>query len=99
MLPMMVYFIGLRARRAVGTDLCQICVTAAAGAVSHVLRGNVDPVLTGIVLVSSLLGARLGASTTARVHSLHMRRYFGLFTICVGLIVCYTFLRRLHHMP
>jgi uncharacterized membrane protein YfcA len=99
MLPMMVYFIGLRAQRAVGTDLCQICVTAAAGAVSHAFRGNVDPVLAGIVLASSLAGARLGASTTAKVHGLRLRLYFGLFTIAVGLVVCYTFLRRVHLMP
>jgi uncharacterized membrane protein YfcA len=99
MLPIMIYFIGLRAQRAVGTDLCQICFTAGVGAVSHAVRGNVDPVLAGIVLLGSLIGARLGASATNRVGSLHLRRCFGLFAIMVGLFVFYTFLRKAKILP
>jgi len=93
MLPFMMYFVGMRAQRAVGTSLCQICFTAAVGAASHAFRGNVDPILAAVVLTGSLVGARLGASTTSRVHSRNLRQYFGLFALAVGLLVGITFIR------
>jgi hypothetical protein len=95
MLPFMMYFIGIKAHRAVGTSLCQICFTAAFGAVIHARLGNVDPILAIVVLAGSLVGARLGASTTSKVHSLHLRRYFALFSVAVGLVVGISFIREL----
>jgi hypothetical protein len=97
MVPFMMYFMGLRAQRAVGTSLCQICFTAAVGAASHALHGNVDPVLALVILTASLAGARLGASTTSHVKSLHLRRYFGLFAMVVGVLVLISFIREVLH--
>ncbi len=99
MMPMMIYLIGLRAQRAIGTDLCQICVTAATGAANHAFRGNVDPLLAGIVLVSALAGARMGASTTVKVKGLHLRFSFGVFSMIVGVVVCVTFVRKTFFLP
>lgn len=94
MMPFMMYIVGLKTQRAVGTSLCQICFTAAVGAVTHAFHGHVDAMLVIVVLAWSLIGARLGASTSSLIPSATLRRYFGLFVLVVGLVVCVSFLHK-----
>jgi uncharacterized membrane protein YfcA len=88
MLPFMVVVLRVPTRLAVACALVAGIPSLLAGATSHVVLGNVDPVALAALLVGALPLAWVGARTTGRVSPAAVRRVvLGLLTVsCAGLV-------------
>ena len=88
MSPALIYLIGLPTSVAIGTDLFQIIFTAGYGAITHLLKGNIDFILVGCILVGSLVGSQLGAILNKKLRGAHIRYYFSLLIfLAAGIIL------------
>jgi len=78
LVPTLIYAVGLPTRAAIGTSLFHMIFLSTFGTFTHAHKGNVDPVLAALLLVGSIIGARIGASTTRRVRGARLRYWFSL---------------------
>ena len=76
--PILIYWVGTSTRFAVGTSLLVILINAVIGTVAHALRDNVSLTLVCLLLVSSTLGASLGAALHHRLKAHQVRLYLSL---------------------
>lgn len=67
--PALIYLIGIPTSLAIGTGLFQIIFTSAYGAITHLLKWNIDFKLVGCILIGSQLGAVLHNNTRGIVLS------------------------------
>jgi len=58
--PALIYLIGIPTSLAIGTGLFQIIFTSAYGAITHLLKGNIDFKLVVCILTGSIIGSQLG---------------------------------------
>jgi len=65
--PALVYVVGASTHVAVGTDLVEIVVSGAYGALRHSIEGNVDLMAVLFMLVGAMFGAQIGSIATAYV--------------------------------
>ncbi len=65
--PALVYVVGASTHVAVGTDLVEIVVSGAYGALRHSIEGNVDMMAVLFMVLGALLGAQVGSIATAYV--------------------------------
>lgn len=86
LMPVLVYVIGCPTIVAIGTDLFQIIFTAGYGAFTHSMKGNVDLLLVGLMLVGCTIGAHIGASLTGRFDATRVRGGFAALAF-VGVVV------------
>jgi uncharacterized protein len=87
MIPLMTAFAGLSQREAHGTSLVAIVFTAAVGAFTYYLHGSVDWLAALILGISAIFFARLGAMYAHSLPERKLRRGFGVFLICVSLLL------------
>jgi hypothetical protein len=66
------------------TSNFMISVTAAASAGAYFLRGNIDPLMAGIVAVGSVVGSVLGARILMRVSNEKLRILFIVVLLLLG---------------
>lgn len=87
--PMLIYWVGCSTRMAVGTSLFVVVLSSIAGTVAHGVRGNISLSLVALILVSSTVGAYLGAALHHRLKAHHIRMYFSyvLFAALAVIIV------------
>jgi hypothetical protein len=78
MSPALIYLIGIPTSLAIGTGLFQIIFTSAYGAITHLLKGNIDFKLVGYILTGSLIGSQLGVRIHNNIRGAHVRYYFSL---------------------
>jgi len=76
--PTLIYWVGCSTRMAVGTSLLVVVISAVAGTLAHALRGNVSLTLVALLLVSSTIGAYLGAAVHHRLKAYHVRLYLAV---------------------
>lgn len=72
---------------AVGTSLLVIVMNSAAGLVGYASHVSIDPPLTGIVAISTILGAILGGLLSTRASAKLLKRMFSLLVIAVAAYV------------
>lgn len=65
--PALVYVVGASTHVAVGTDLVEIVVSGAYGALRHSIEGNVDMIAVLFMILGALIGAQIGSIATAYV--------------------------------
>ena len=65
--PALVYVVGASTHIAVGTDLVEIVVSGAYGALRHSIEGNVDMMAVLFMIVGAMFGAQLGSIATSYV--------------------------------
>jgi len=65
--PALVYVIGASTHVAVGTDLVEIVVSGAYGALRHSIEGNVDMMAVIFMIAGAMIGAQVGSIATAYV--------------------------------
>jgi hypothetical protein len=65
--PALVYVVGASTHIAVGTDLVEIVVSGAYGALRHSIEGNVDMMAVIFMIVGAMFGAQIGSIATAYV--------------------------------
>jgi len=74
--PAMDQVMGLPFKASSATSNFMIGVTAASGAVVYFARGDVQPLVTGLVVLGVLLGALVGARLMVRMQATTVRRLF-----------------------
>ena len=87
MIPMMTAFAGLTQREAHGTSLVAVVFTGAVGALTYFSHGDVDWEAALILAASAFLFARMGALYAHSMREKHLKRSFGIFIICVSLLL------------
>jgi len=65
--PALVYIVGASTHIAVGTDLLEIVVSGAYGALRHSIEGNVDMMAVIFMIAGAMFGAQFGSIATAYV--------------------------------
>ena len=85
--PALIWFAGLDARRAIGTSLGIIAVNSAAGLAGQLRYSHWDWLLTGMFLVCSLIGMGLGIPIARRTPELALRKAFGIGVIVVAVAI------------
>lgn len=65
--PALVYVVGASTHIAVGTDLVEIVVSGAYGALRHSIEGNVDMMAVIFMIVGAMFGAQIGSIATSYV--------------------------------
>lgn len=65
--PALVYVVGASTHVAVGTDLVEIVVSGAYGALRHSVEGNVDMMAVLFMIVGAMIGAQVGSIATSYV--------------------------------
>jgi uncharacterized membrane protein YfcA len=74
--PLMHLVMGIPLRVATATSNLMMGITAAAGAVIYLLRGEIDPYVTGPTAVGVFVGATLGSRLSHRVDVRYLRLLF-----------------------
>jgi len=90
--PALIYLIGVPTSVAIGTDLFQIIFVSGYGAITHLLKGNIDFRLVGCILTGSLIGSQLGAILNKKLRGAHIRYYFSLLIFFAAGIILIKFL-------
>jgi hypothetical protein len=71
----------LTPHRVVGTDVFHAAILLWAGAIAHVVAGNVDYVLAGIILIGSVPGVWIGSHLSIRLPAGTLRTVLGVVLI------------------
>ena len=87
MVPLLVGWARLRQHEAHGTSLMAVAGTAVVGGLSYALGGSVDFVAAGLLLVTAMITARLGANYTTKLDAEKLKRIFGYFLIFTALLL------------
>jgi len=90
--PALIYLIGIPTSLAIGTGLFQIIFTSAYGALTHLLKGNIDFKLVACILTGSIIGSQLGARLNKKLRGAHIRYYFSLLIFFAAGIILIKFL-------
>jgi uncharacterized membrane protein YfcA len=93
--PALVWFAGLDARRAIGTSLGIIAVNSASGLAGQLRYAHWDWHLTGEFLLGSLIGMGFGVAIVRRAPDRGLRKAFAAAVIVVGLAIAWQVLG--HH--
>ena len=92
--PALVWFAGLDARKAIGTSLGIIAVNSASGLAGQLRFARWDWNLTGAFLVCALLGMGFGIAIAKRTPERGLRKAFAVAVIAVALAIGWQLLRR-----
>ena len=90
--PALIYVIGVPTSVAIGTGLFQIIFTSAYGAITHLLKGNIDFKLVAYILTGSIIGSQLGARIHNNIRGAYVRYYFSLLVFFAAGIILIKFL-------
>ena len=81
LVPLMVLLLKMPIRIAIGTSLLEVACYAASGAIGHLMMGNVDLPLVGILAVGGIVASPLGAIATKKASPQHLREIFAAVLI------------------
>ena len=82
--PALIRYFGLSAKRAIGTSLIVVTLLAIPGTVAHYLLGHVDVVLAVALAIGVVPGALLGARVTSRSREKSVRIGFAVLLLVVA---------------
>jgi uncharacterized membrane protein YfcA len=86
MVPVMIYVLGMPTRMVIGTSLFQLLFTTTAVSVMQaVVNHSVDPVLTVVLILGSVLGTVPGARLSVRLPAERLRLILALLMLAVAL--------------
>jgi uncharacterized protein len=86
MVPLMVGFLGVPLKRALGTSLVAIVALVVPGTIVHAALGHIDWAIFGVVTVGAVPGARLGASLALGTRERTLRLLVGSFLLLVAIV-------------
>src|SRR5437764_5685937 len=89
-MPSMVYILGIPTHLAVGTDLCEIIISASYGTFTHAIKGNVDILIALVMHTGAAIGAQIGAISTQYFTGPKIRMLFVPLPLLGAAIVIYT---------
>lgn len=82
--PALVRWFGFDIKRAIGTSLMTVAMLALPGSVTHVILGNVDMRLAGLLVIGVVPGALIGAKITSVAQDRTMKLAFSALLLVVG---------------
>jgi uncharacterized membrane protein YfcA len=86
-MPALIYVIGCPMVVAIGTDLFESLFSLGYGTLSHSFKGNIDLILTVILLISGSLGSQIGGVLAKRFSNSNLRQFFALITFAVVVLL------------
>jgi hypothetical protein len=86
-LPALIYVIGCPMVVAIGTDLLESLFSLGYGTLSHSFKGNIDLILTVILLITGSLGLQIGGVLAKRFSNPNLRQVFALITFAVVILL------------
>jgi uncharacterized protein len=87
MVPLMTEVLKFRQKEAHGTSLVAVVFTAVAGAFIYYLYGSADIPASAVLAAMALCTVRFGAKYCSALPEVRLKRYFGLFLLCVCLLL------------
>ena len=85
--PALMFLMGFPIRLAIGTSLFIIALISIGGVVGHLKVAHLDVVLTGLLLLGSLLGLIFGAQVTRSIPAHHLRRGVAILIGVIGMLL------------
>lgn len=85
--PALMFLMGFPVRLAIGTSLLIIALISIGGVVGHFEGAHLDLVLTGLVLLGSLLGLLFGSQVTQSIPAHHLRRGVAILIGVIGILL------------
>jgi uncharacterized membrane protein YfcA len=86
MVPLMVGWLGMPLKRALGTSLAAIVALVVPGTAVHAVNGNVDWAVFAAVAVGAVPGARIGARLALGTRERTLRLLVGSFLLLVAVV-------------
>jgi uncharacterized membrane protein YfcA len=88
-MPTLVYLMGVPTVVAVGTDLFEIIVSGAYGALTYALAHRVELLAAALILIGASAGVQIGAAATRYVRSDKLRYFFSVTILAAGVSVLF----------
>jgi uncharacterized membrane protein YfcA len=85
--PALMFLMGFPIRLAIGTSLLIIALISIGGVMGHLKMAHLDVVLTGLVLLGSLLGLMYGSQVTRSIPAHHLRRGVAILIGVIGMLL------------
>jgi hypothetical protein len=85
--PALMFLMGFPIRLAIGTSLLIIALISIGGVIGHLKVAHLDIVLTGLVLLGSLLGLMFGTQLTRSIPAHHLRRGVAILIGVIGILL------------
>jgi uncharacterized membrane protein YfcA len=86
MVPLLVGWLGMPLKRALGTSLLTIVALVIPGTVVHAMLGHIDWAIFLVLVVGAVPGARLGATVALGTRERSLRLLVGSFLLFVALV-------------
>jgi hypothetical protein len=87
LIPLMVRLFKFSQHQAHGTSLMALVFTGLAGGLTYYLHGSVDFLAAGLLTTAAVFTARFGAFYANALPEWQLKRAFGVFLICVSLLL------------
>ena len=94
--PILIYLVGVPTSIAIGTSLFQTIFISGYGALTHLLKGNIDFRLVAYILTGSIIGSQVGARIHKNIRGCHVRYYFSLLIFFAAGIILIKFINILN---
>lgn len=88
-MPTLVYLMGVPTVVAIGTDLFEIIVSGAYGALTYALAHRVELLAAALILIGASAGVQIGAAATRYVRSDKLRYFFAVTILTAGISVLF----------
>jgi uncharacterized membrane protein YfcA len=85
--PVMHLVMGVPMKAAIATSTFMIALTAATGAFIYQYYGNIYPLIIAPLIISIVIGARIGVELAQRTGGVWLRRIFGVFLVLVAILM------------
>ena len=85
--PVMHLVMGVPMKAAIATSTLMIALTAATGAFIYQYHGNLQPFIIAPLIIGMVIGSRIGVELTKRARGVWLRRIFGIFLLCVAILM------------
>jgi uncharacterized membrane protein YfcA len=85
--PALMFLMGFPIRLAIGTSLLIIAIISIGGVIGHLKVTHLNVVLTGLLLLGSLLGLMFGSQMTRSIPAHHLRRGVAILIGVIGMLL------------
>jgi uncharacterized membrane protein YfcA len=85
--PVMHLVMGVPMKAAIATSTFMIALTAATGAFIYQYYGNIYPLVIAPLIISIVIGARIGVELAQRTGGVWLRHIFGVFLVLVAILM------------
>lgn len=87
MIPLMVEVLKFSQHKAHGTSLMALVFTGIGGSITYALNGAIDIMAAGLLALTAVITAPLGARYAHVLSEKHLKKYFGIFLIFCAVLL------------